>query len=121
MRIIIFYDGAKTYKLHLPKDFPVAVNWSVTIYDTQTRSMLQTDQPGASVNSMTKTIKMNKDGSHDIYMGPKAPKGWENNWIQTVPGKSWNIILRAYGPKKPWFDKTWRPRDLELVDPESVK
>jgi hypothetical protein len=39
------FDGSKTYRLHLPKDVPVKDFWAVTIYDTQTRSQLQTGQP----------------------------------------------------------------------------
>ncbi|MGB7204185.1 MAG: DUF1214 domain-containing protein, partial [Anderseniella sp.] len=50
------------------------------------------------------------------YFGPKAPEGQENNWIQSVPGKGWNMLIRLYGPEQPWFDKTWRPGDPELVD-----
>jgi hypothetical protein len=108
--------GSKTYKLHLPPNFPVMDNWSVTIYDTQTRSMLQTDQRFAGINSLSGKVKENKDGSIDVIFAPKAPKGMENNWVQTIPGKSWFIILRAYGPLAPWIDKTWRPGELELVE-----
>ena len=108
-------DGARTYRLHVPPDVPVKDNWSVTIYDTQTRSMLQTDQPYAGINSLGKGLKQNKDGSVDIYFSPKAPEGLASNWIQTIPGKSWFIIFRAYGPLEPWIDKTWRPGELELV------
>jgi hypothetical protein len=32
-----------------------------------------------------------------------------------IPGKSWNAILRLYGPLEPWFEKAWRPGDIELV------
>ena len=107
--------GSKTYKLHLPPNVPVKDNWSVTIYDTQTRSMLQTDQQFAGINSYGDGPKKNPDGSIDIYFAPEAPEGWENNWIQTIPGKSWFIILRLYGPLEPWLDQTWRPSELELV------
>jgi hypothetical protein len=41
--------------------------------------------------------------------------GKENNWIQTVPGESWNTILRLPGPLETWFNKTWRPGDIEPV------
>jgi hypothetical protein len=108
-------DGAKTYRLRLPADFPVKDNWSVTIYDTQTRSMLQTDQEFAGINSLSADQKKNADGSIDVLFAPEAPSGMEKNWIQTIPGKSWFIILRAYGPLQPWLDKTWRPSELELV------
>jgi len=45
-----------------------------------------------------------------------APKGHEGNWIRTMPGKSYNVLLRLYGPLEPWFDKTWKPGDFELVE-----
>ena len=109
-------DGGKTYKLHVPANVPVKDNWSVTIYDTQTRSMLQTDQQFAGINSYGEGPKKNKDGSIDITFAPEAPKGWEKNWIQTVPGKSWFIIFRLYGPLEPWLDQTWRPSELTLVE-----
>ena len=84
------------------------------VYDNQTRSMLQTDQQFPSVSSQTKGLKVNDDGSVDVYFGPEAPAGEETNWAQTVPGKSWKILLRLYGPEKPFFDKTWRPGEIEL-------
>jgi hypothetical protein len=39
-----YFDGAKTYKVTLPKDIPQANFWSLTLYDNQTRSMLATPQ-----------------------------------------------------------------------------
>jgi hypothetical protein len=109
-------DGSKTYRLHLPANFPVRDNWSVTIYDTQTRSMLQTDQKFAGLNSLGERLKTNPDGSIDVYFAPEPPEGMEDNWVQSIPEKSWFIILRAYGPLEPWLDQTWRPSELELVE-----
>ena len=60
-------------------------------------------------------LKANKDGSYTVYFGPEAPKGQEGNWVQTMPKKSYNVLLRLYGPKQAWFDKTWVPGDFELV------
>jgi hypothetical protein len=108
-------DGAKNYKLHLPPNIPAKDFWSVVAYDNQTRSMLQTDQQYPSTGSQKKGIITNPDTSVDVYFGPKAPAGKEANWIQTVPGKGWNAILRAYGPLEPWFDKTWQPGEIELM------
>jgi hypothetical protein len=108
-------DGGRSYRLHLPPNIPVNNFWSVILYDNQTRSMLQTDQQWPAVSSQTKGLLVNPDSSVDIYFGPKPPKGKENNWVQTIPGKGWNTLLRLYGPLQPWFDKTWRPGEFELV------
>ncbi|WP_340108667.1 DUF1254 domain-containing protein [Pikeienuella sp. HZG-20] len=110
------FDGAKTYKLHLPKDVPVNDFWAVTIYDTQTRSQLQTGQPFPTIGSQTRGMTANADGSYDVYFAPEAPKGKEGNWVQTTPDKSWFTILRMYGPLEPWFNKTWRPGEIEIVN-----
>ena len=109
------FDGSQTYKLHLPPNVPVNDFWAVTIYDTQTRSQLQTSQKFPTVGSQTDGMKKNDDGSYDVYFAPKAPDGKEGNWLQTVPGKSWFTILRMYGPLEPWINKTWRPSEIELV------
>ncbi len=110
------FDGSKTYKLHIPADPPAKDFWALTIYDTQTRSMLQTSQEFPSVGSQTEGIQQNADGSHDIFFGPRPPAGLENNWMETVPGKGWFVILRLYGPLEPWIEKTWRPGEIELVE-----
>jgi hypothetical protein len=111
-----YLDGAQTYRLHLPQDIPVKDFWSVTVYDPQTRSMLQTDQRFPSTGSQKQGIIINPDTSVDVCFGPEPLPGMEANWVQTIPGKGWFVMLRLYGPLEPWFDKTWRPGEIELVD-----
>ena len=108
-------EGAKNYKLTLPPNIPVKNFWSVIVYSDQTRSMIQTDQQFPSVSSQQKDLQVNADGSVDVYFGPKAPAGKESNWVQTIPGQSWFTLLRLYGPLQPWFNKSWRPGDIELL------
>ncbi len=109
-------DGGKDYKLRLPPNIPANHFWSVTTYDTHLRSMIQTNQqfpvvphPGGD------EALVNPDGSVDLYFAPKAPAGKERNWTQTIPRGGWFPLLRLYGPLDPWFDKTWRPGEIELV------
>jgi hypothetical protein len=109
-------DGSRTYKLHLPPNPPVKDFWALTLYDTQTRSQLQTDQQFPTLGSQTEGVKKNPDGSYDIYFAPKPPKGKEGNWLQTIPGKSWWLALRMYGPLQAWIDQTWRPGEIEFVE-----
>ncbi len=109
------FDGGKTYKLHLPPNVPVNNFWAVTLYDTQTRSQLQTSQQFPTVGSLTEGMKKNQDGSYDVFFGPKAPDGKTGNWLATMPGKSWFMILRMYGPLEPWINKSWRPSEIEQV------
>jgi hypothetical protein len=112
-------DGSLSYKLNLPPDIPAKDFWSVVLYDSQTRSMLQTDQQFPSLNSQGGMVEMNPDGSTDIYFGPEAPDGKDNNWVQTAPGKGFWLILRLYGPLDPWFDKSWRPGRIERLHSEN--
>jgi hypothetical protein len=111
-----YLDGGETYRLHLPPNIPAKDFWSILVYDPQTRSMLQTDQQFPSVSSQTESLVVNPDGSVDVYFGPETRAGTESNWIQTIPGKGWYVGLRLYGPLESWFDKTWRPGDIELLD-----
>jgi hypothetical protein len=111
-----FFDGGRNYRVKLPADIPESRFWSLMLYDRQTRSMLQTDQPKPDVGSQSGKVEANPDGTTDIYFGPVAPEGKENNWLQTVPGKGWWTILRLYNPLQPFFDKSWRPSEIEPYD-----
>jgi len=108
-----FLDGKKYYKLNIPANAPAKDFWSIVAYDPQTRSQLQTSQNFPSKNNTKDDLDVNKDGSVDLYFGPKAPQGHEKNWIETVPSKGFMVLIRLYGPLEPWFDKTWKPGDFE--------
>ena len=110
-----YLDGARSYRLTLPPGIPESRFWSIMLYDRQTRSMLQTDQPHPSLGSQSGTVEQNADGSTDLYLGPQPPAGHEHNWIQTIPGKGWWTILRLYSPLQTFFDKSWRPSEIEPI------
>ena len=113
------FDPTKTYKVTLPKDIPAARFWSITVYDTQTRSMVQTSNKFPRVGSQsypTPGAEQNPDGSTTVYFGPEQPEGVsDGNWVQTDPKRSWFVMLRCYSPLQSFFDKTWRPSEVELV------
>ena len=109
-----YLDGNKTYKVTLPGPIPAKNFWAFTVYDNQTRSLLPTNQMLAGLDSTLPGIQMNEDGGVTVWFGPEAPAGHEENWVQTIPGKGYNLALRLYGPLEPWFKQTWRPSDPEL-------
>jgi hypothetical protein len=108
-------NGGNQYTVTLPGPIPAKNFWSFMVYDNQTRSILETDQVTGGVDSRAEGLVTNEDGSVTMYFGPEAPKGHEANWIQTMPNKGFNVLLRLYGPEQEWFDKTWVPGDFELV------
>jgi hypothetical protein len=112
-------DGARTYRVRLPKGIPAAAFWSFTVYDNQTRSMLQTPQkyPRAGSQSYpSPAAEAAADGSTTVFFGPTQPEGVaRGNWIQTDPEKGWFTIIRFYSPLPSFFDKSWRPSEIELV------
>jgi hypothetical protein len=106
--------GGKNYRLNLPKDVPAANFWSVTLYEAENASGLANGQPFPSLGSRDNPFQ-NADGSTDIYLGPEAPQGQEQNWLATVPGKGYFAILRLYGPTEPALMKTWKPGDITKI------
>lgn len=100
-------DGASTYSLTIPANPPAKNFWSIDVYDTQTRSLLQSAQYPA-LSSLSGQLDVEADGSAVLWFGPAAPVGKESNWIPTLPGKSWWPVLRLYGPLESWFDLTWK-------------
>jgi hypothetical protein len=111
-----YLDGGKTYKLSIPLPVPVQLFWSVTVYDAETRSMIQTSQDKAALRSLVELKNLPTTGSVDLYFGPKVPPGKESVWIKTTPGKGWFTYLRLYGPEGPAFKGGWKPGDFEEVN-----
>ena len=111
-----YFDGAKTYKVHMPPEVPVALFWSVTVYDAWTRSELQS-QPDPTVSSQSDPApETNSDGSVDIYFAADQPDGVPaENWVEVLPDRGFFVYIRYYGPLNAFNDKTWVPNDVELL------
>jgi len=110
-------DGGKTYKLTIPTPVPGKLFWSVTLYDAQTRSQVQTDQDKAALRSLFELKDLADGSSVDLYFGPNQPEGAENRWIKTTPERGWFAYIRIYGPEASAFDGSWKPGDFEEVRP----
>jgi len=106
-------DGGQSYSLHIDPNVPMEDFWSVMVYDSETRSMILNDQrPGLDSNAKLKT---NEDGSVDLYFGPTEPEGMESNWVKTNPDKGFFLYFRLYGPKKEFFDRSWKLNNLKKM------
>jgi len=110
-----YLDGGKSYKLTVPQPVPQNLFWSVTVYDAQTRSQIQTDQDKAALRSLVELKDVPKTGVTELYFGPTAPAGKEGQWIKTTPGRGWFVYFRLYGPTGPAFDGSWKPGDFEQI------
>jgi hypothetical protein len=106
------FDGNTTYRLTVPANAPVSQYWSATVYDRATHGLIR-DMPRAGRSSQSPGLRKNADGSVDIWFGPKAPAGKEQNWVPTNPGGQFEVLFRLYGPEKPFVDKTWKLPDIE--------
>ena len=98
----------------MPANPPVKRFWAVTAYDALSRSLL--DSGGNITVGSLGDPEVNPDGSVDIYFGPTAPKGHENNWIKTDPAKGFFVVFRFYGPLEGYIEKTWVLNDFELIE-----
>jgi hypothetical protein len=109
----VYLDGGKSYKLTVPQPVPAKLFWSVTAYDAQTRSEVQTEQDKAALRSMFELKDVSKTEPTELYFGPNPPAGHEGQWIRTAPGRGWFAYMRIYGPEQAAFDGSWKPGDFE--------
>lgn len=107
--------AGKNYKLNVPKDVPVKQFWALVVYDYATFAFIYNPLERVGLNTYDKpNMKVNEDGSVDIYIGPKAPEGLESNWIPTQ-GKRPFPIMRIYGGDEAFWDKSFKLPDLEMI------
>jgi len=111
----VWFTGGNNYRLHVPANPPATQFWSASIYDEKNRQMLINESKRMDISSRNPAVVKNADGSTDVYVGPTAPKGFENNWVQTKPGEGWFVLFRFYGPTEKMFDKSWVLPDFEKV------
>jgi hypothetical protein len=107
-------EGHKSYMFHLPPGIPASDFWSVLVYDKKTGLIIRNGQQWPSVHRNSSKLEINPDGSIDIWFGPESHG--RNNWVRTLPGKNWYMILRLYYPLASLLDKTWQPGEIEEIN-----
>lgn len=93
---------------------PAKQFWAMTLYDTETRSFIDTNYDIAGLNSSEDLVR-NEDGSVDLYFGPEALKDKEKNWSPTVPCRGWFVYFRFSAPTEAYFDRSWNLADIVRV------
>lgn len=107
--------AGKNYRLRVPSGVPARQFWSLTMYDHATRAFIINPQKRNGLDSTGKNaLKMNADGSVDLYFGPQAPAGYESNWLPTM-GKRPYLWFRLYAPGEAFWDKSFKLPDVERV------
>ena len=104
-------DGGRAYTLAVPAPVPAAQFWSVTLYDLDTRSEINTPQFKPVLTSLRDNLTPDADGTITLHFGPDRPEH-DVPWLQTNPGSQWFAYFRLYGPGAPAFDGTWKPSDI---------
>jgi hypothetical protein len=110
-----YLSGDKTYRLRVPLPVPASLFWSMTIYDPDTRSQIQTPQGAAALRSLFELDHLPTTGEAELFFGPRQPPDAEGRWIQTLPEKGWFAYFRVYGPQRAAFDGSWKPGDPEVM------
>lgn len=108
-----YLNGGNNYTLSIPAPVPANQFWSVTIYDSETRTIIDTEQGRGAIRTMFENPQPNSEGVFELYFGPDEPAGKENHWVRTMPDKGWFAVVRMYGPEKPVFDGTYQLPDIE--------
>ena len=104
--------------MNIPADVPAENFWSIVVYDAETRSMIKNDvQSLPAIRSLdSDKLMQNEDGSYDVYFGPEAPEGYENNWVKTNDGDGWFVLFRFYSPTEAFYDKSWQLPMIEKIE-----
>ncbi len=112
-----FLHGSNLYHLNIPANVPAENFWSIVAYDAEIRSMVNNDlQPLPAIRSLdSDKLMQNEDGSYDVYFGPEAPEGYENNWVKTNKGDGFFIYMRFYSPTEAYYDKSWQLPEVEKI------
>jgi hypothetical protein len=110
-----YLAGDRTYRMTVPLPVPASLFWSVTCYDSQTRSEVQASQEQAALRSLFEDLNRSGASEVDLWFGPHQPDGARGRWLQTLPGRGWFCYFRIYGPEQPAFDGSWKPGDLTAL------
>ena len=110
------YDGRFNYVLRLSKEQipPVNAFWSLTLYDEQ-MYMVQNPIGRQALASHQDKLKVNADGSLDLYIQKAPPPADQQaNWLP-APDGPFVLMLRLWWPQQRALDRSWMPPPVQKV------
>jgi hypothetical protein len=89
--------------------------WSVIALDTADNRVVVNPRKVFAFDTLS-DLKANADGSITLAFAPRLPAGIPgSNWLQTIPGRRFNLTYRFYGPTKDVSDGPYTPPPLLVV------
>lgn len=106
-------DASNTnYVLRLGPDEvpPVNAFWSITLYDSQSKLLVDNPIDRYRVSSlMNSTFNRDEDGGLSFYIQHQSPDEERvANWLPAPTGRFY-LVMRLYWPKPEAYDGTWTP------------
>jgi hypothetical protein len=109
-------NGNNTYVIRFTKDKmpPAKAFWSMTVYNSQRKSLVENSMRRYSLGSYSKNVIYNIDGSLDIYMSANEPQGHTNNWLP-APRGGFYVMLNLYNPTEQALKEPYAPPPIQKV------
>lgn len=98
--------GANSYMLTLNGEPPVNAFWSITLYDADTKMLVDNALNRYKIGSDTPGLVKNQDGTLSITLSHTKPES-EANWLP-APEHNFYLLFRLYQPKEAVMDGTWK-------------
>ncbi len=107
-------NGAQAYTVTFKRGAtpPVDGFWSLTLYN-QEHLFAPNRLNRYSLGTKNKSLKLDADGSLTLYVQNDSPgPDKESNWLPAPEG-DFSLYIRAYWPKAPILEGTWKPPTVE--------
>ena len=111
--MVVFQDcdrarlmGERSYPLRVPDGVPASLFWSTVCHDNRTRTLIQTEQQGATVGPRRKGFAATTTAPSTCCTAQRDPRHEGVQLDQTIPGRGFFVQFSLYGVDQPFFDKT---------------
>jgi len=108
-------DGAKSYTLTLDSEPPVNAFWSITMYDAESKMLVDNALNRYKIGSDTKGLVKGKDGSLKLIISHAKPSDAAANWLP-APEHNFYLMFRLYQPKDSVMDGSWKLPEVEKAE-----